>query len=204
MNPDPSTFLSGGYFVTKRIRRPQYISDLVPDSFLTLSTCFTDVAPDVWTDKEYHYDDEGRVAEALKFGIPREDVPRVVDHFTKAVESNHIANLFPTLSAAEEFFRHCADEAVVLVGIGLDSSRLSSFKTQLADDCNRGYGLVERLDANISMVGGGQILGYEPLGYSGTKFHSWLCHNAPADAYKVFGIRPNSAGLIDVSTMRSG
>src|SRR5258708_3566355 len=115
MNPDPRTFLSGGYFVTKRIGRPQSISDLVPDSILTLSTCFTDVAPDVWTDKEYEYDDEGRIAEALKFGIPREAVPTIVGQFTKAVESNHIANFFPTLASAEEFFRHCADEAVVLV-----------------------------------------------------------------------------------------
>jgi hypothetical protein len=197
MNPDPSTFLSGGYFVTKRIGRPQYVSDLLPNSILTLSTCFTDIAPDVWTDKEYKNDDEERIEEALKFGIPREAVPTVVDQFTKAVESNHIANLFPTLSSAEEFFRHCADEAVVLVGIGLDSSRVSSFKAQLADDCNHGYGLIERVDANIPIVGGGEVLGYEPLGFSGTKFHSWLCLNAPADAYKMFGVRPNGAGFID-------
>jgi hypothetical protein len=62
---------------------------------------------------------------------------------------------------------------------------------------NHGYGLVERVDANIPVAGGGEVLGYEPLGFEAAKFHSWLCHNAPLDAYKLFGIRPNGAGFID-------
>lgn len=197
MNADPTAFVSGGYFLSKRVRRPQGISDLVPDSLLTLSTCFTDIAPDSWADKAYNFDDEERIAEAFKFGIPRESVPMLVEQFTKAVESNHITNFFPTLSIAQEFYRHCTDEAVVLVGIGLDASRLQSFKTQLSYDVNHGYGLIERVEANIPVVGGGDVLGYEPLGFEATKFHSWLCHNTPTDAYKLFGIRPNGAGFID-------
>lgn len=197
MRADPTTFVSGGYFLTKRIRRPQAISDLVPDSILTLSTCFTDIAPDSWADKAYNFEDEERVAEALKFGIPREAVPALVDHFTKAVESKHITNCFPTLSVAQEFYGHCADDAVVLVGIGLDASRLESFKAQLGDDVNHGYGLVERVDANIPVAGGGEVLGFEPLGFEATKFHSWLCHDAPADASALFGVVPNGNGFIE-------
>ena len=197
MNADPTAFVSGGYFLTKRVGRPQAISDLVPDSILTLSTCFTNIAPDSWADKAYNHEDEERIAEALKFGIPREAVPTLLDQFTKAVESNHITNFFPTLSVAQEFYRYCADETVVLVGIGLDASRLQSFKAQLGDDINHGYGLVERVDANIPVAGGGEVLGFEPLGFEATKFHSWLCHNAPADAYTLFGIRPNGSGFID-------
>jgi hypothetical protein len=81
---------------------------------------FTDIAPDSWADKAYNHDDEQRVAEALKFGIPREAVPSIVDQFTKAVASDHITNFFPTLSVAQEFYRNCIDDAVVLVGIGLE------------------------------------------------------------------------------------
>jgi len=49
---------------------------------------------------------------------------------------------------------------------------------QLFGDVDHGYGLVERVDANIPVVGGGEVLGYELLEFEGTKFHSWLCHNA--------------------------
>jgi hypothetical protein len=55
-------------------------------------------------------------------------------------------------------YRHCADEAVVLVGIGLDASRLQSFKAQLSDDVNHGYGLIERVEANIPVLRGGEVL----------------------------------------------
>lgn len=197
MNNDPTAFISGGYFLTKRVARPQDVTDFAPDSIVTLSNCFTEIAPGTWADKAYNYEDNDRAAEASKFGIPRDDVPNLVDEFTKAVESNHITNLFPTLTIAEEFYRCCADEAVVLLGIGLDASRVLSFKAQLDDDVNRGYGLIERVDANVPVASGGEVLGYEPLGFCGTAFHSWLCHNAPADADKRFGIRPNRAGFID-------
>jgi hypothetical protein len=74
---------------------------------------------------------------------------------------------------------------------------LQSFKAQLGDDINHGYGLVERVDANIPLAGSGEALGFEPLGFEGTKFHSWLCHDAPTDAYTLFGICPNGFGFID-------
>lgn len=197
MNTDPTAFISGGYFLTKRVSRPQYVTDFAPDSIVTLLECFTEIAPDSWADKAYNYEDEERAAEAFKFGIPRDDVPKPVDEFTKAVESNHITNFFPTLSIAQEFYRCCTEEAVVLVGIGLDASLMQSLKAQLADDVNRGYGLIECVSANIPVARGGKVLGYEPLGFEAMKFHSWLCHNAPADAYKRFGILPNRAGFID-------
>jgi hypothetical protein len=85
----------------------------------------------------------------------------------------------------------------VLVGIGLDASRLQSFKAQLSDDVNHGYRLIERVEANIPVLRGGEVLGYELLGFESTKCHSWLCHNTPADAYQLFGIRSNGAGFID-------
>ena len=85
----------------------------------------------------------------------------------------------------------------MLVGIGRDASRLQSFKAQLSDDANHGYGLIERVQANIPVERGGEVLGYELLGFESTKFHSGLCPNTPTDAYQLFGIRPNGAGFID-------
>ena len=197
MDVDTNAFISGGYFLTKRVGRPRAISDLAPDSIITLSNCFTEIAPDSWADKAYSFNDEERAAEAFKFGIPGDAVPSLADQFTMAVESTHITNFFPNLPIAQEFHRFCTDQAVVLVGIGLHVSLLQSLKAQLGDDVNRGYGLIERVDANIPVADGGDALGYEPLGFEATKFHSWLCHNAPVEAHKQFGIRPNRAGFID-------
>jgi len=198
MSVDLSGFICGGYFLSKRIPRPRDVSDPVPDSIITVSECFTDIAPNIWADQGYNYDDKERAAEALKFGIPSAAVPALVNLFTRAVEAHHLHNAFPTLSVAQEFYRHCPDKKLVaLLGIGLEPSLVPSLHAQLPDDPNRGYSLVERVDAKLRLELGGEVLGYEPLGFEATKFHSWLCHNAPADVYDQFGIRPNSFGFID-------
>lgn len=41
---DINDYVCGGYFLTKRIDRSPHVSDLMPDSFLTLSNCFTGIA----------------------------------------------------------------------------------------------------------------------------------------------------------------
>jgi hypothetical protein len=46
-------------------------------------------------------------------------------------------------------------------------------------------------------VEGGTAISFEPLAFEGTKFHTWLCHYAPDEVSKRFGIRPNHIGLID-------
>jgi hypothetical protein len=86
---------------------------------------------------------------------------------------------------------------VTLVGIGLDRSLLSSLYGQRDDNVNRGYGLFERVDANVDLEAGGEPLGYEILGFYATKFHSWLCHNSPVEARDQFGVKPNQHGFID-------
>lgn len=195
---DLDSYICGGYFLTKRIPRPPDVSNMVPDSLITLSDCFTDIAPDDWADGGYNYDNEERAQEALKFGIPSTVVPELVRIFTEASRLGHPSHSFPDLSVAQAFYRHCGDKgAIVLLGIGLERSLLPSLRAQLPDDVNRGLGLVERIDANGPLERGGELLGYEPLGYEGTIFHSWLCHNAPVEAYARFGIRTNSRGFID-------
>ena len=198
MNADLDDYICGGYFLTKRVSRPAYVSNLAPDRMTTLSACFTDIAPDSWADADYRHDDVEQVQEAVKFGIPATAVPELVNMFTRAVRPEHLTNFFPSLSIGQNFYRYCADkDLVVLIGIGLERSLIPTLHAQLHDDVNEGYGLIERVNANIPLERGGNVLGYEPLGFDATRFHSWLCHNAPVDAYDRFGIRPNSTGLID-------
>ncbi len=195
---DMSSHISGGYYLTKLIPRPDAISDLVPGTLLTLSSCFTDIAPDTWADAAYEHMEQQRFAEASKFGIDSRAVPRLVDRFTKTVAKHHITTAFPDLTIAREFYQHCQNRsAVILVGIGLDRSLLPSLYAQRDDDVNHGYGLFERIEDNVELETGGEPLGYEILGYSATKFHSWLCHNSPAEARDTFGVTPNRNGFID-------
>jgi len=89
------------------------------------------------------------------------------------------------------------DASTHVVGIGLHTSLLESFKSQLANDVNNGLGLAELVDMKRPLAESGVPLGHEPLGFEATRFHSWLCHNTPKETHLRFGIRPNQFGLID-------
>jgi hypothetical protein len=89
------------------------------------------------------------------------------------------------------------DSSVRVVGIGLHKNLLAHFESQLPKDINRRIGLAEVVNEKRSLAAGGTPAGYEPLGFEGTKFHSWLCHYTPDEAIKRFGIRPNELGLIN-------
>ncbi len=194
---NPQDFICGGYFLTKRVQRPPDVSDLIPDSFLTISNCFTSIAPDMWAEAGYNREMSERVEEAAEFGIPASAVPALVELFT-STEQPHHSNAFPNFAVAREFYRHCVDKnSIALLGIGLEPSLVDSFRSQLVDDVNHGYGLEERVMLNNRLATGGTPLGFEPLGYEGTKFHSWLCHNAPVKALQKFGVRTNPTGFID-------
>ncbi len=84
-----------------------------------------------------------------------------------------------------------------MVGIGLHQSLFESFESQLTKDVNQGLGLLELVKERQPPADGGNAVGFEPLGFEATKFHSWLCHYAPDEVYKRFGIRPNQLGLIE-------
>ena len=88
------------------------------------------------------------------------------------------------------------DASTHVVGIGLHTSLLESFKSQLAKDVNNGLGLAELVDMKRPLAESGVPLGHEPLGFEATRFHSWLCHNTPKETHLRFGIRPNQFGLI--------
>jgi hypothetical protein len=193
----PGEFISGGYFLVKQIPRPKDVSDLMPTTLFTLSDCFAEIAPDDWAISGYNYDDGDRASEAAKFGIPAAAVPRLVELLSGETGSQH-SNAFPSLPVAEAFYRECKNKReVALLGIGLDRSLLPSLYGQQNDDVNRGYGLLERVELQKPLDSGGEPLGFELLGFEATKFHSWLCHNAPWEAFEKFGVRPNSVGFID-------
>ena len=97
-------YISGGYFLTKIISRPKVLPALIPDRLLTVSECFTDVAPDVWADSGYTFEERERAEAASKFGIPSSAVGALVSEFSEAARKDGWSNAFADLSIARHFF----------------------------------------------------------------------------------------------------
>jgi hypothetical protein len=191
-------YISGGYYVLKTIPRPHDLSDILPSTLLTLSTCFTRVVRDIiglqWDKCENVR--ESVAEEAREFGIPQARVPELVA-WAKAQRNRNDIVYSEVEPALELRHRFIGEPSARVVGIGLHTSVLDSFESQLEKDINLGSGLLELVREKRSPAEGGKVLGFEPLGFEATTFHSWLCHYAPDEVFKRFGIRPNQLGLID-------
>jgi len=195
--PLNSEHISGGYFISKPIQRPNGAFSLLPEVFFTASHCFADIAPDLWAVDWESYPHKDVAEEAAKFGIPAHLTAELVKWVSAQMVGGLHPNAFLTLPMAREFVRRfVTDNGVQIIGIGLHTSLLPSFYSRLEKDVNRGYGLVDRVDRKELLADGGSVLGYEPLGYEGVHFHTWLCHSATDEAEKLFGVRPNQNGLI--------
>ena len=191
-------YVSGGYYVVKAIPRPSDLSDNLPNNLLTVSRCFTVVMRHVIQLQWDNYENVGQAIaeEARDFAIPQPQIPELVRWVKAQRNTNYLVftEVEPPLELVDRFV---SDAATHVVGLGLHVSLIESFKSQLAKDMNNGYSLAELVDEKRPLAEGGVPLGYEPLGFEGTSFHSWLCHYAPNEAYSRFGIRPNQFGLID-------
>jgi hypothetical protein len=193
-----SEYVSGGYYIVKSISRPEDLTEFLPDRLLTMSACFAEVARDIVQLQWDRYEDvsEAIAEEASAFGIRAAQIPDLVSWAKSQQNGNYL--VFTDVQPAIELrTRFITDATARVIGIGLHTSRLDSFESQLEKDVNKGFGLVELVNEKRPPAEGGDHLGFEPLGFQGTKFHSWLCHYAPAEVCKRFGIRPNRLGLID-------
>jgi hypothetical protein len=189
-------YIAGGFFLVPRIPRPDGMSSMLPRNILTLSNCFADVAPDMWAVDWEDLTDQDRAIEAAKFGIPAKVIPELVKWFSTEIGPDY-PNAFASATMAQEFSkRFVTRDRAATIGIGLHKTALPSFNAQLNKDVNRGLGLVERLQRGQALPDGGTLQGYEPLGYSGMHFHTWLCHISADEVNSRLGIRPNENGLI--------
>ena len=193
---NPADFICGGYYLVKQFTRPKDIAPELPEVLLTLSNCFTNIGPGAWLLRSWNYSLEESAEDAGVFGVPQDLVVPMLDWCTEDKLNVH-PNSFRTATDACEFHRlFVKSKDVAVLGIGLHKQRLDSFRAQLHKDPNRGYGLLEQIDRNELLGLDGQAVGFEPLGFEATMFHSWLCHNAPPEARERLGIGTNAFGLI--------
>lgn len=191
-------YLSGGYYVVKAVARPADLSNLLPEQLLTMSSCFTGIVSDI---VRLQWDDYANVREAIadearEFGIPKVKIPDLIT-WAKAQHNTNYLVYSEVQPAMELRRRFVGDASTHVLGIGLHESLHNSFESQLGKDANRGFSLLELVNEKRPPAAGGRALGFEPLGFYGTSFHSWLCHYAPDKVHKRFGICPNDLGLID-------
>lgn len=189
-------YIAGGFFVVPRIPRPAGTSDLLPENVLTLSNCLATVVPDTWAVDLGYPADEDRSDGAAQLNIPPALIPDLVKWVTAEIGPDR-PSAFRSLTAAREFYRRFITQPnVLVVGIGLHRSLQSSFGSQIGNDPTRGEGLLQRIQQNDPLPGGGFVRGYEPLGFCGGGFHTWLCNTSPGEVSSHLGIQPNENGLI--------
>jgi hypothetical protein len=188
-------YIAGGFFLVPRIPRPDSMSSMLPPKILTLSNCLADVAPDMWAVNWEDWTDQDRANKAAKFGIPARVMPDLVKWFSAEIGPG-FPNAFSSLRVARQFSGYATGNRTPVIGIGLHGTALQSFEAQLNKDVNQGLGLLEQLQRRQPLPDGGAVQGYEPLGYSGMHFHTWLCNISPDDVNSRLGICPNENGLI--------
>jgi hypothetical protein len=199
---DMNNYIAGGFFVVPRISRPADASDLLPRNILTVSSCLATIVPDTWAVDLGYPADEDRADGATKLSIAPALIPDLVKWVTAEIGPDP-PSAFHSLTAAREFHRRFITQpGVLVIGIGLHRSLRDSFDAQIDKDPTKGHGLLERVQQNDLLPGGGIVLGYEPLGFCGGSFHTWLCNISADQVNKRLGIRPNENGLI--STVEEG
>ena len=166
-------YICGGYYVLKAIPRPSDLSDILPDKLLTMSDCFTKVVRDIIQLQWDNYDNvrEAIADEARDFGISDARIPELTSWAKAQHNTNY--NVYSEIEPALELRqRFITDHSTHVVGIGLHTSLLDSFQSQLLKDANHGLGLLELVNEKRPPADGGNVLGFEPLGFDATKFHS--------------------------------
>jgi hypothetical protein len=191
-----TNFISGGYYLCRRFKRPSDVAPALPESLVTLSNCFTDIGPREWLLRSWNCTVGETAEKAALLGVTQELVVPMLDWCTEAKLNPHPCS-FRTVEFATEFHRQFVrSRDVVVLGIGLHRELLDSFYSQLEKDFNHGYALIEQIEREEPLASWGTELGFEPLGFEATKFHSWLCHNAPAKIRAELGITTNEHGMI--------
>lgn len=187
---DISELFAGGYFLTRLIPRPDYLSgDLLPDTILSACSCSIGTLDIVsWT---------GFNPERL--GVPKSKLSEIETWDKTAFGKVYgFPNVFYTLNEArkyvQNFITEPSDELIIVCPAIQHQIGEEVLKTERPEPER---GVYETLARREAPTNGGTILGYEPLCYSYDLDHSWLCNSLHEEAFKRWQITPNEKGFLD-------
>lgn len=199
-------FISAGFFVTRSVRRPDYVNHfLIPDPLVSLSSCFVKFLPDTWCLEWTNDSEEDRSRGAEFFDLTEDQLFELVATVTpefgqKFGWPNVVWDLEFARALATTFLR--SPETRVLE-LGLHEDFVPLFCRDAEPQQQEGLAPVGRQGIHEAILERrrtsdlGVPLGFEPLLSDGQLSCSWLCNGLETLVAQRLQVQPNRAGLIE-------
>ncbi len=204
-------YVSGGYCIVKAAPREDWLGEgLLPETILSASGRLCPSIPNDWAIRWAGTTDGARLEDAAAFGLDGDQLEALMTWTDAAWSDRRLRwnNVLASPAVAREvvarFAQGCPD--LHIIGLGLARPRAEQFPVappetcETGQCCNRGLpGVYETLALRQPLADGGQLLGFEVLGYShdATPPCSWLCNSLHEPVARELGIKPSGMGLID-------
>lgn len=196
--------VSGGFYVTHLLRRPDGLAKQapLPEWLLTLSSCLTEFLPDTWALEWVSCSHEERLEAMEKLGLPAESLSALMSFATEAFNREELGwpCVWQSLAAARAVKAGFAqtDSAMVIVELGVPVDYAEKLLADIAPEDGLGKpGFYARLESRTPLHDAGVVVGWEPLGVeSGDSYHSWLCNHLQDAGLARLGITPGPFGLL--------
>jgi len=189
----------GGYFLARTTARPIWLPAQLPQPIVSASSCMVDMLPDLletpgWAGgKKSKWENRPGIEQARL-----QEMLLWVDE-KLALHQIEWGSLFLSADISKAFVAlfGVSTENLILIGIGLPEKYIPVFEeNERSLSYGQDTGVNRMIRARLPFESGGELQGYEVLGWEMPNFHSWLCYGFYRYGYEKLGIRPNSHGFI--------
>ncbi|MEI8258106.1 MAG: hypothetical protein WCJ30_20710, partial [Deltaproteobacteria bacterium] len=200
-------FVSGGYYVVRYATRGEgsMSPTLLPPRFVTTSNCLAVHAIDTWTFAWTGDEPAARRKNAATLGWDDDTLAQVTAWCTATFDegSTGYPDVFLAVDDALRFVERflAARDDVLVIGLALDEPSAAAFVAEFAPAPGMGeQGASVALRANREPAPGGEVLGFDVLGWEAGGCHSFVCNGLERVFEDKLGARPNASGLYDDET----
>ena len=202
-------YISTGYFITVPTNRPDFVDGtLMPQSFLSLSSCFSDFFPGAWILEWCGTGETERTRIATLLGITPEQQQLAMAELDEALDEtfgweNVIFDLDTARQYRQRYFSPTSRAKIV--GAALHRDLCAEFvkvgtppQPRPGESSVASHGTVHAVRRNVPPAAGGTILGFEPMTFDQQQLGcSWLCNGLERICADKLHVVPNSRGYID-------
>lgn len=195
--------ISGGFYITRLLRKPQGLGEVLPDSLITLSPCLAEFLPDAWASSWASHSDSDRVAAVQKLGLAPDALPFISEFVNAAFATQDLGwpNVWQSATVAKNLIAdpRVADRGLLLLELAVPEDFATILLKELAPAAGEAdSGLFAKLKTATPARSSATSLGWEVLGVeTGGSCHSWLCNSIQDDAKQRLGLRPGPFGLLE-------